>query len=78
MILVNQTFEIRGLKSSSLFGKGSWYEVNYYSTVTGKKLLKQIRKTSIWGKIKPTFPASKEQDFAYKINYLGESKKRPE
>ncbi len=70
-----QTFEIKGLKSSSLFGKSNWYEMIYYSTVSGEKISTEFYKATIWGKLKPKYPNVDESDFSYKIKYVGELSK---
>ncbi len=73
----NETFEIKGLKTSRLFGKNQWYKVVFYSTINNVKVIEQIHKTNMWGKLKPAYPEQQDKDFAYKITYLGEGNKVP-
>jgi len=75
--IANQIIEIKGLKTSGLFSKNQWYEIIFYSTKTNDKVVSQVHKTNMWGKLKPSYPEQKETDFSYKITYLGEGKKAP-
>lgn len=75
--VADENFEIKGLKSSKIFGKKRWYKVEFYSTETGKKADEQKINTNIWGKLKPNYPSGNAPDYSYKINYLGEGRKAP-
>ena len=72
-----QTFEIKGLKKSG-FGNKDWYQITFYSTSSNEKIIEQIQKTNLWGKLKLDFPESKNEDFSYKITYLGEGNQPPQ
>ena len=76
-VVVNQGFDIKALKPSSVFGKSNWYEVKYYSTYTNKEVSRQVVKTNVGGKLKLKYPNTEDQDLSYKVNYLGKSKKEP-
>lgn len=70
-----ETFDIKGLKAGGFFSKKKWYEIQFYSTQTGKFVEKQMIPANMWGKLKPTYPAAGLNDYAYKINYVGEGEK---
>jgi hypothetical protein len=75
--IANETFEIKGLKTSGLFSNKQWYKVVFYSTLDNSKVAEQTHNTNVWGKLKPTYPEQQDFDFSYKITYLGEGKKAP-
>jgi hypothetical protein len=75
--ITDETFKVKGLIKRKIFGKGHWYQIQFYSTINNQEVDNKTYKTNIWGKLKPVFPKSEEQDFSYKINYVGESKKEP-
>lgn len=75
--VVNQNFEIKGLKISSAFGKKEWYKVKFTSTISNEVIVEQVLKTNIWGRLKLKYPEKDEPDFSYKITYLEKSKKEP-
>lgn len=75
--IIGEHFEIKGLKSSKIFGKKRWYKVQFFSTENGSKIEEQKINTNIWGKLKPDYPTGNAPDYSYKISYLGEAKKAP-
>ena len=75
--VANQNFEIKGLKRSSSFGKKEWYKVTFISTITNEVVTEETLKTNVWGILKPKYPENDEPDFAYRVSYLGKSKKEP-
>lgn len=75
--IADETFEIKGLKSSKIFGKKQWYKVQFYSTESGSKIEEQKVNTNIWGKLKPKYPSENKPDYSYKISYIKEARKEP-
>lgn len=70
-----ETFVIKKLKAGGLFSKRKWYEITFYTTSDMKQVHQEKLKTTIWGKLKPTYPKTEQQDLCYKIRFIGEGKK---
>jgi hypothetical protein len=73
-----EKFEIKGLKTTSVFTKRKWYEIVFYSTVDGSNIEKQTLKTNMWGRLKPKYPEANAPDYSYKVKFIGEEKKAPQ
>lgn len=76
----NPTFKIKNLKSNLFqLPQKHWYQVDFYSTISGLVTETQILHTDIDGDLKPHVPNLNEYnpDWAYKIYYLGLSDDQP-